>query len=417
MPEYEIDINNLQIINSCSEFYNEIIENLEKSESAYIITLYLGTKEYSKNIFKALKKRKERNLKTKIFVDKNRIDEENSKRYLYKYYNEKSHDGYTNKEKTIYELLEEYEIASMIQYVDLKNYYFLPKILRELFYVLHSKIYVFDNRVFLTGANLDDSYFVNRVDRYYKVESNELSAYLCFEYFKVNQTFYIREESKKNIKSNKKYGLTYKLSVYHSEIEMLKYLILENSFKEYYLSTAYINFPEEYIQLFKNINLKVIVPDSRNNTFFNENSTIERIIVDLYSIYLHDTIDILKNRNGSIFDYYIGNHKKSKAEKKSAVKFYKYYKKNNTFHYKGFWAFKKDCAATIIGSTNFNRRSYSRDKESNFLLFTKDKKMIKVLRAEVDKLFKNTKEIKNNTLDINHKISKRILAMFLKSFM
>ena len=50
--------------------------------------------------------------------------------------------------------------------------------------VHHQKIYIFDDRVVLTGANLSKNYFLNRRDRYIYIDSPELTDYL-FEYLQV----------------------------------------------------------------------------------------------------------------------------------------------------------------------------------------------------------------------------------------
>ena len=39
--------------------------------------------------------------------------------------------------------------------------------LREIFGLHHMKLYIFDNDVMISGANLSESYFTTRIDRYY----------------------------------------------------------------------------------------------------------------------------------------------------------------------------------------------------------------------------------------------------------
>ena len=55
----------------------------------------------------------------------------------------------------------------------------IPKRWREGWGTQHTKIYLFDNDVLLTGANLNSNYFENRQDRYMYIKSNQsLSSYL-----------------------------------------------------------------------------------------------------------------------------------------------------------------------------------------------------------------------------------------------
>ncbi|CAD8164039.1 unnamed protein product [Paramecium octaurelia] len=51
--------------------------------------------------------------------------------------------------------------------------------LREIYNVHYMKWYIFDNRVILTGANLEEQYFIFRQDRYMVFnEANEIADYL-----------------------------------------------------------------------------------------------------------------------------------------------------------------------------------------------------------------------------------------------
>ena len=56
----------------------------------------------------------------------------------------------------------------------------LPYKLNELIGLQHCKIYIFDNTVIISGANLSKDYFTNRQDRYIVIENCELLAdYFC----------------------------------------------------------------------------------------------------------------------------------------------------------------------------------------------------------------------------------------------
>jgi len=51
-------------------------------------------------------------------------------------------------------------------------------VIGEVMGVHHQKIYIFDDKVVLGGANLSKNYFLNRKDRYICINSAELSDYL-----------------------------------------------------------------------------------------------------------------------------------------------------------------------------------------------------------------------------------------------
>ena len=56
---------------------------------------------------------------------------------------------------------------------------YLPSMIKELFGVFHTKIIISDNDVLITGANLSNSYFTSRKDRYMLIRNHsKLSNYL-----------------------------------------------------------------------------------------------------------------------------------------------------------------------------------------------------------------------------------------------
>ena len=54
---------------------------------------------------------------------------------------------------------------------------YMPKRLNEGWGLQHMKLYGFDDDIMLSGANLSDDYFTNRLDRYHTFSSKELSNY------------------------------------------------------------------------------------------------------------------------------------------------------------------------------------------------------------------------------------------------
>ncbi len=49
-----------------------------------------------------------------------------------------------------------------------------PALLNQLISVYHIKAYIFDDEIIVTGANLDDFYFSNRLDRYFVIKGKKL---------------------------------------------------------------------------------------------------------------------------------------------------------------------------------------------------------------------------------------------------
>ncbi|CCK73420.1 CDP-diacylglycerol--glycerol-3-phosphate 3-phosphatidyltransferase NDAI_0G04350 [Naumovozyma dairenensis CBS 421] len=92
-----------------------------------------------------------------------------------------------------------------------------------------------------------------------------------------------------------------------------------------------------------------------------------------------------------------------------------------SYHAKGIWFMEKDTRTntntngyipylTIIGSSNYTRRSYSLDLETNCVIFTKDESLQLEMKKELDKLLMNTKEVTLNDFknDKERHVSKRV---------
>ncbi len=67
-----------------------------------------------------------------------------------------------------------------------------------------------------------------------------------------------------------------------------------------------------------------------------------------------------------------------------------------SYHAKGIWICNpnenKPCL-TVIGSSNYTRRAYSLDLETNAVIVTRDEQLKNAMRSEVDNILKNTKQM------------------------
>lgn len=70
-----------------------------------------------------------------------------------------------------------------LKHPNIKSYHnYLPSVLSEVAGVLHSKLYIFDNNVIISGANLSENYFTSRQDRYWIFQDNEPFADFCEDF-------------------------------------------------------------------------------------------------------------------------------------------------------------------------------------------------------------------------------------------
>lgn len=67
-----------------------------------------------------------------------------------------------------------------------------------------------------------------------------------------------------------------------------------------------------------------------------------------------------------------------------------------SYHAKGLWInlpHEKEPSISVIGSSNYTKRSYGLDLESNALIITKDEELKKSMKEEVDNLLQHTSEV------------------------
>ena len=331
-PQHQhFSVDNLEVIHRPEGFFSTLKSLIKRSIfRIFIGTLYIGKEIKEKILIDLLKKKSFNPL---IVVDANRsIKEETGKSVDYKF--------------TM--------LASK------KTQSFLPFAINEALQVYHKKIFVFDDEVILTGANMAQRYFTTTRDRYFKIKDKNLANFLV-EMLK-SDTSMTFELPLSNIRKKDKILITPFEG--KDEINVMKTLLSQKKFEKdkIFLTTAYVNFPDEYKKLFKEYNVKLSVPAEKFNTH-NNSLFIDKIIKKVYNYFIYQI-------------------------KKLGAKIVFLDDETERYHKKGLWIFDSggEYAITIIGSTNFNYRSIWRDKELSFIIETTDKEVIKELKKEVERI-------------------------------
>lgn len=349
-------INNLEFLNEPTDFYTRLKDLMQSSKNVFISTLTFGIDGRCQSLFEILKWRHVTGKPTTIIVDKHRAC----------------------RDSKFVDLIYKYGLEEMFVFYDTKVFRLFPNFLQEMFSVLHSKIFIFDDTVILSGANLNDAYFRDRMDRYIVFKSNEVAQYLIGEYFvSLKGSIAVNPYAVSDLMMN---GKNETFIVKFEREEEIGFLskILGFNFEDLYLSTAYLNFSDEHIKLLENKKITVVTSSPNTNTF-RFNDKFERYVVESYTLC---TIRILK-------------------ELKKAT-FYEYSKEDFTFHCKGLWGFNEQFACSIIGSTNFNMRSIFRDIESNFLIITSDPIIINKFKNEVEGILFDSTKVNADELKKRH---------------
>ena len=336
----------------------------------------------------------------------------------------------------------------------------IPKRFNEGLGVQHMKFYGFDNdKIILSGANLSRDYFTNRQDRYWLFQNNELNNYYfqileligslsykvemntnsrknpCLPYLiwpKNNFTVdplkdrnqFLRDSSliitkflheKRNIEQKNitkdwdtvifpisQFTPLFKHSLLNKSTELPTILSLFNIMKNYNLkNNSNINwtFTAGYFNIFPSIrknmlesnctNSNVIAASSKANVFY-ESKGVSKHLPDAY---LHLAYKFLKQVNSSnshivVKEWENGTHNKPNGWSYHAKGIWFYFGSTQTSIFQPF--------LTILGSSNYTRRSYSLDLESNIVILTKNDFLQNELRNELNHLLKHTRDVTLN---------------------
>ena len=287
----------------------------------------------------------------------------------------------------------------------------LPSPWNETVSLQHMKIYLFDNNVILSGANLSDTYFTNRADRYLLIrEEPHLTNYFqelvkSIHKLPLDDTLFLQFLQKYNPKNHcgQSDGAdTYILPTI--QIPFLKvhqdsvfcqnifYLVLQNrrpSRTFLTLCTAYFNLAQKYEKLLfqlisNNVPVNLIVASKKSNGFFGAKG-MKKYIPDIYDSLLVDfkeRLQLAPNMEKIQLDSTISDTLKSS---KNSLNIWQFERPDWTFHGKGIWLFDglTDLPyLTTVGSSNYGVRSISRDLEAQVTLITANPQVQQKMKQE-----------------------------------
>ncbi|KAG9469942.1 hypothetical protein GDO78_019279 [Eleutherodactylus coqui] len=159
VPEFGISSSSVKILSSPAEFYQVMKDQVKTAKNRITMaSLYLGTgvleKELVDCIEEALHRTGQTDLQVSILLDYTRGSR-----------------GKKNSRTMLLPLLRRYPDRVRVSLFHTPNLrgllrWLAPERFNETIGLQHMKIYLFDDNVILSGANLSDSYFTNRQDRY-----------------------------------------------------------------------------------------------------------------------------------------------------------------------------------------------------------------------------------------------------------
>lgn len=313
-----------------------------------------------------------------------------------------------------------------------------PKRVNETWGLQHMKLYGFDNEIILSGANLSEDYFTDRQDRYYIFRSKKITDYYFSIHSAISSLSYQLLPSTKNKQgfrlswpsSNKSCEPDLNVQRFISDSSFLLEPLLKQhqlaAFEEFedtdnfdtivypvsqftpllnpnndvstekpsilrllsYLDSSQIKwwFTAGYFNMLPQIQERllnghaegtVITASAKANSFY-KSPGVSYYIPEAYLLIAKKFLEEIKRRG-----------------KENLIHLYEWKKGVvNTiggwsYHAKGLWITvpgENEPSITVIGSSNYTKRAYSLDLESNAIILTKDEDLKRQMKAEIENL-------------------------------
>ncbi|KAK6755564.1 hypothetical protein RB195_014126 [Necator americanus] len=254
----------------------------------------------------------------------------------------------------------------------------LPERTNEIVGLQHMKVYIFDNSVLISGANLSDSYFVNRQDRYVLFENcKDLADFFHDIINAVGDCSFL-------LKGDGSIVLHPSCTVHPYEGSFIDYRNLLRS----KVSSVIASLQAKQISSSQSSSDTLLYPLVQMGLFgYNEEyELLKQIFCSKAngffgaagpSGYIPALYSWVCERVLTLKDKYARND----------VNLYEYHRDGWTFHAKGLWIDTPVQTATLMGSSNFGYRSVHRDLEAEILLVTSNDRLRAQLKDERKRLF------------------------------
>lgn len=437
-PRFELENGQIEILHDPKEFYSLLKQKISNAKNRiFLSSLYIGkTQDELVNcISDAL--RLNPNLKVHILTDALRGTREAPS-------------------KTSASLLARLMKNHQNQ-VDIRMYHtphlnglnkaIVPKRFNEGFGLQHMKIYGFDEEVILSGANLSEDYFTNRQDRYYLFKSKPLTDY----YYRIQRAIELMSYKVLYSENKSKFKLVWPTSNPLEEPgnDAEKFVLGSTNILREILELGSVNFKEGstnpeattvvypvsqftpllkpdistekpsmlkildylndssmrwtftagYFNMLPEIKEKLLAAASRGNVItasplangFYKSKGISGSLPDAYlylsKIFLQDVA-----KKGKMNDIKLNEWKRGIVNTKNGW----------SYHAKGLWVTapnEQSPSITVIGSSNYTRRAYSFDLETNAVVVTRDESLKREMSKEVSNLLQHTSPLELKDFD------------------
>ncbi|XP_053980299.1 CDP-diacylglycerol--glycerol-3-phosphate 3-phosphatidyltransferase, mitochondrial isoform X2 [Hylaeus volcanicus] len=436
-PCFPINGSKIKIIHEPSMFYSTLIEKCKNARRRITFaSLYLGTGKLEINLVKAIDQAlstSNGNVEVKILLDfmRGSRGKLNSRKMLEPLLKGKYGNCY---QIFLYHTPKLRGLLKMM----------IPDRFNELVGLQHMKLYLIDNDIIISGANLSNDYFMNRQDRYFLIEDckelcdfyNELVERVGEFSFLLQPDGTVVLNSTANIHPFKDSSKKFIESAAHSVKTFMQREIERSNFEKIGKDSNTDTWIFPLIQMGQlnvhhdsEITLKLLRTAPPGTTlrlatgYFNLTSEYSNALLSdckgiCHLLTAHPTATGFFSAKGvaggipaayTIIEKSFVNLCDVMGQQKR-VTLWEFIKSGWTYHAKGLWyslpGQEKPCL-TLIGSPNFGYRSVSKDLETQIAVLTKNQKLQNELQKEHERLFLCAKPVTNRTFNEQDRIPPR----------
>ncbi|XP_062122488.1 CDP-diacylglycerol--glycerol-3-phosphate 3-phosphatidyltransferase, mitochondrial [Drosophila sulfurigaster albostrigata] len=406
----------IQVIHEPQHFYQTLMQRSSQAKKRIVLaSLYLGTGKLEHSLVQTLRRslQAESSLRLNVLLDFTRGTR-----------------GVANSKTMLLPLLREF--GNQVQFSlyhtpDLRGMTkrLAPPRWNELLGLQHMKVYLIDDAVIISGANLSNDYFTNRQDRYILIEDKPLadfyaqfiervqefslavsadsteglhSSWRILPYEGTKEQFiklakeritnFVQEAYQRQVQLRATDNSSRKadtwifpllemgqLGIHHDSVvtkQLLSNCIAGSRLK---LATGYFNLTQEYMDTITHKCLaqcSILMAHPNANGFQGAKGPAGGIPA-AYTLIAKSFYESLVRR-----------------QQEHRVNFFEYEQPGWTYHAKGLWYYLPETplpSLTLIGSSNFGERSVNRDLETQVCLVTDNKDLRQRLQAEADRLY------------------------------
>ncbi|CAH1971801.1 unnamed protein product [Acanthoscelides obtectus] len=409
-PCFPIKADNVTILTKPEQFYNILLKHCQYAKDRVTLaSLYIGNGDLEKKLVGTLKSNKEflaNKLKINILLDYTRGSR------------------YENNSRTILlPLVQQSNNCTVSLYHTpvlrgiLKRY--TPDRWNELYGLQHMKLYIFDDTLIISGANLSNDYFTNRQDRYIVIKDKRLSDFYCGLVNRV-QKFSLKMNKDNHLSLDSDWKiLPYqgnKFEFIEKSADIIEQYMVENIQENAHKEEGFDTWMFPMVQMGQlgieqdaQITDKILAdtpPNSRLKIatgYFNltnqfTNTIIRKSKAQCDILMAHPKANGFFGAQGVaggipyayslIARTFKENCKKAGQEQR--VKLFEYFREGWTYHGKGLWYYPPNQdtpCVSLIGSPNFGERSVKKDLESQMVIITENETLRDLLHEECRQLF------------------------------